>query len=191
MSANGAPIWESALPYLKPAESEDGTPSALISDDNAPILLDLGNGLLVSFLMDAGDHFVYLQGEDLAATGVEPPELYHRALDNLTRRVQEEGLQVFESGPVFALRLDGQFEASLLLLDWLWEQELASRIERGYLACVPARDILAFCDLGSSDGAAELQALAANLDGFDHPISGSLFVRQSGMWIPWSGGSIQ
>jgi hypothetical protein len=106
----GGTAWERALPYLKPSVGEDGRPSHLIDDESAPILLDLGNGLLVAFLVDAGDHFVYLQGQDLADADVEPADLYHRSLKNLSQKVSEEGLKLFQSGSVLGARRDRHIE---------------------------------------------------------------------------------
>jgi len=40
-----------------------------------------------------------------------------------------DGVRVQEYGSVFAVFMDGNFEASLILVDWLWSQALAHLVK--------------------------------------------------------------
>jgi hypothetical protein len=89
-------------------------------------------------------------------------------------------------GNIFALFLDGNFEASLLLLDDLWDQALSGYAPNGFVIAVPARDVLAFCDQASEEGVGELREVAARLfPGGDHLISPQLFSREGDRWVPF------
>ncbi len=89
-------------------------------------------------------------------------------------------------GGIFALFLDGNFEASLLLVDSLWDESLASYAPNGFVVAVPARDVLAFADVGSASGVAELRVVVSRIfPGGDHLIASDLYRRRAGRWIPY------
>jgi uncharacterized protein YtpQ (UPF0354 family) len=60
-------------------------------------------------------------------------------------------------GNVFTFLMDGDFEASIMLLDEFWDGEFRKFVTGKYAAAIPARDVLAFCDADSTAGIAELQ----------------------------------
>jgi hypothetical protein len=65
-----------ACAYLKvklPPEDSDSDLS--LSHDDSPVLRDLGNGLLVSYLVDENSKFTYVQNRHLLATRTEESEL--------------------------------------------------------------------------------------------------------------------
>ena len=79
--------------------------------------------------------------------------------------------------------MDGHFEASLMLLDDLWDEALASYAPNGFIVALPARDVLAFCDAKSDAGIAQLHDMVKRITAKgDHPISQNLYRRQSGTW---------
>lgn len=87
-------------------------------------------------------------------------------------------------GNIFAMFLDGSFEASLLLVDPLWDEALVGYAPNGFIVAVPARDVLAFADAKSAAGVAELRMLVGRLfPGGDHLISPDLYRRDSGRWL--------
>lgn len=80
----------------------------------------------------------------------------------------EGRVRIQPHGEIFALFLDGNFEASLLLLDWLWEGPFREYASGGYVVAVPSRDVLAFTDIRNATGVEEL----AELIGRVHPQGG-------------------
>jgi uncharacterized protein YtpQ (UPF0354 family) len=84
-----------------------------------------------------------------------------------------------------AVFLDGNFEASLILLDELWNQRLSQLISGQFAVVLPARDVLAFCDPSSSEGLAELKRIVSRVAGGDHLLSSSLYRRQQSEWVPY------
>jgi hypothetical protein len=80
------------------------------------------------------------------------------------------------------------FEASLLLVDALWDGALSQYAPNGFGIAVPARDVLAFADAGSASAIDELRAVVSRIfPGGDHLITPELYRRQSGRWVRYVG----
>jgi uncharacterized protein YtpQ (UPF0354 family) len=170
-----------AIAYVKPALPVGGA-TVVVSYSDELALLSLQNGLLVSYLVDEGPSFTYIQNRHLAGAGIGVEELHKFGCDNLAE-IAKRQLKVHAYGSIYAVLLDGNFEASLILIDGLWEKGLAKLVSTGFTAALPARDILAFCDSSSTAGIAELKSLVNRLDAPDHPISSNLFHRADGKWM--------
>jgi uncharacterized protein YtpQ (UPF0354 family) len=176
-----------ALPYIKPALTDGSGPAHDLGYEGSPVLRDLGNGLLILYLVDTGERFEYVQNRHLAEAGIDERTLYEAAIKNLLSLMTAR-TRMQPHGNIFWLFLDGNFEASLLLIDQLWEESLAPYAPNGFLIAVPARDILAFTDLASAEGREELRSLVARVypDG-DHLISPELYRREAGRWERFEG----
>lgn len=92
-------------------------------------------------------------------------------------------VRVHRSGSIFGVIAGGNYEASLLLLDELWDSGLRQFVTGTYAAVVPARDILAFADASDSAALSQLREVVARVwpDG-DHRLSQRLFTRADGVW---------
>ena len=149
------------------------------------MLKDLGNGLLVAYVIDLGDRLQYIQQRHLEASGLVESELHCHALNNLMGLVKDK-LRVEAHGKAFAVLLDGNFEASLILLDDLWDESLAHRVVTGFIAVIPARDVLAFCDVDSLEGITELRGVVTRANaGGDHLLTPVLYRRQGRTWVQY------
>lgn len=165
------------------AAAVPGAPQQLEPDQN-PVVDLLGNGLMVVYLVDEGDRFVWVQHRHLRAINANPRGLMEFGLVNLKRLAQGK-LKVMDHGAIHGLLLDGQFEASLILIDELWDQALAKMTPNGAVVALPARDVLAFCDAASAQGVRELRELVQRvLPGNDHPLTDRLYRRVNGAWQP-------
>ena len=173
-----------AIAYLKAEVSAaDPAPVVSLSDEDSPVLKQLGGGLVVAYLMDEGDRFSYVQGRDLRVAGVGAEQLHTHALVNL-QHLAEGKVTLRQSGPTWALFFDGNFEASLILLDEMWDSSLGSYHHGDPVIALPTRDVLCFCDASSSAGVAELRAVVSRLwPSGDHLISDQLFRRRNGVWV--------
>jgi uncharacterized protein YtpQ (UPF0354 family) len=172
------------MPYLRPSLA-DVEADVVARGADAPVLKGLGNGLLVAYLIDLGGHLQYVQHRHLEASGMIESELHSHAIRNLTALATEK-LRVESHGKVFAVFLDGNFEASLILLDELWDKSLARRVATGFVAAIPARDILAFCDVDSLEGITELRQVVARANaGGDHLLTPVLYRRQGRTWVQY------
>jgi uncharacterized protein YtpQ (UPF0354 family) len=137
---------------------------------------------LVAYLVDQEKGFQYVQYRHLAAAGITEAELERLGIANLSALLSQKGANVRPHQNVFAMFFDGNFEASLILLDDLWDEELAHFAPNGFIAAVPCRDILAFCDSENGSGILELRQLIQRLENGDHPISSVLYRRHASIW---------
>lgn len=175
---------DDAIAYLKP-RVEDATGRVVsLEHDDSPVLRDLGNGLLVSYVVDHLDHFEYINHQQLAAQGFSEDELHQLALSNLASAVA--GLvQVQRCDAIFAVIAGGNFEASLILLDHLWDHAFRQFVDAPHAVAIPARDILAFTDATDEAACAQLQDVIARVwPSGDHLLVDRPFTRTDGVWAP-------
>jgi uncharacterized protein YtpQ (UPF0354 family) len=179
-------ILSHVMPHIKAAlPLADG--AIELGPDDSPVLHDLGNGLIVMYAADQGDHFEFVQNRHTEKARISPEGLHEAAVRNLSAFAEGQ-LRIAPHGNIFALFLDGNFEASVLLLDAVWEGPLAEYAPNGFIAAVAARDILAFADRRSRKGVKELREVVGRaFPGCDHPISDGLFRREAGRWVRHDG----
>jgi uncharacterized protein YtpQ (UPF0354 family) len=178
-------VWTRAVAYLKPNPTDDVRgPTISLGHEDSPVLRDLHNGLLVAYLVDEGTRFGYVQNRHLCAAGVDQDTLHKTAIDNLYA-LAERHLRIQPYGPVFTLFMEGNFEASVLLLDTVWDVSFARHVQGEFVAAAPARDVLAFGDSSSPEAVAELRAIIGRVtaSGADHQLSTSLYCRRRGIWL--------
>jgi hypothetical protein len=158
-----------ALPYLSPAtSSEDTAPIHAWGSLDAPILRAFSRSMIVNYIIDdEPGALVYVRERDVTESGRE--DLHLCAIDNLRRRVAQKKVRFEPRGATKQAKLDGQMEASLLLLDELWEEEV--------VAVVPARSTLVFASV--SKGLDELRSHCTKTS-----LSGELLVRRDKRWQP-------
>jgi hypothetical protein len=91
------------------------------------------------------------------------------------------------SADCFVVVFDGQFDASLILVDVLWDEMLDDFAPNGFVVAVPSKNALTFCDAETPEGPLQLHRIIKHLGG-DHPISTSLCYRDPTHrdWRPYS-----
>ncbi|HXD88581.1 MAG TPA: DUF1444 family protein [Urbifossiella sp.] len=139
----------------------------------------------MAYVVDTGEQFEIVQERHLDEENCSEDELHAAGLSNLA--CQAEGsLQVatHPCGEMFAVLMGGNFEASLILLEDVWQHRFRQFVSGDYVVAIPARDLLAFCDASSIAGLRELSAVRekARTTGADHPISDRLFRRMGSSW---------
>lgn len=145
-------------------------PSAAPEAGEPRLVRDIGNGFMISYAVDDG----WVLQRHLSE-GVTLADVHRQAMDNLfTLCAHHIRVQQFDS--FYGVFIDGRFEASMFLLERLWQQDFAGLVDKGYAIAAPARDVLAFCDIDSLAGKAELKRLIGRVwDGGDHLLSRELF----------------
>jgi uncharacterized protein YtpQ (UPF0354 family) len=139
----------------------------------------------VSYLVDEDGMFTYVQDRHLLATHTEEGELHKSAIGNLYT-LAEKHLRIQPYGPVFAVLMEGNFEASVLLLDTVWDISLAQHVREEFVVAAPARDVLAFGDSSSPEAIAELSAIVRRLENrSDHTLFKTLYRRHNKVWLPY------
>jgi uncharacterized protein YtpQ (UPF0354 family) len=165
-----------AVAYLKAIDKNGSTSQSIgVDDQNSPVLLPVAEGLALAYVVDEPQGLVYVQKRHLRDAGVSEQQLHLNAMTNLGK-LCADGLEVKKHGPIFGVFLDGNFEASLFVLESLWQRDLAHLVDKGYAICAPARDILAFCDMDSQEGVATLREMIGRVfDGGDHLLTKTIF----------------
>jgi uncharacterized protein YtpQ (UPF0354 family) len=175
-----------AIAYLTSDQPAiEGAADLDLDEDELPVLTPFSGGLVVSYALDCEDALELIQAGDLTDAGITREQLHTAAVENLARLAKGR-LSLRRTDHCSALFLDGNFEASLLLLDALWDTNLRDCYQRPVIA-VPSRDVLAFCDISSGAGIEELRALIARVwPGGEHLLSDKLFSRVDGRWAVYS-----
>lgn len=146
-------------------------PSAGSEGQDGRLVRGIGNGFMIAYAVD--NHWVH--PHHLATCGATPADVHRQAMDNLFTLCSRH-IKVQQFGPIYGVFVDGCFEASMFLLERLWQQDFAGLVNQGYAIAAPARDVLAFCDIDSSEGKAELKRMIERVwDGGDHLLSRELF----------------
>jgi uncharacterized protein YtpQ (UPF0354 family) len=174
-----------AIAYIKgQVPGDDPALRIKLDEENAPVLKRLEGGLLVAYVMDEGKQFAYVQGRHLRAAGIGVDQLHVRAVANLGK-LTEGRVTIRQYGPIWVLFCGGNFEASLILLDEMWDA-LSTYHSGEPVIALPARDILCFCKSSSTAGIAELRAAIKRCwPRGDHLITDKLFGRRGRAWVPY------
>jgi uncharacterized protein YtpQ (UPF0354 family) len=162
----------------------DGSGASQVAErEEGPVHTILDNGLLVGYVADVGHAYSHLMYEDLRRDRITQEELHAIGIANLAK-VAAEQLDVRSFPGFYAIGVDGYFEASMVLVDDLWDRRLRQLVEGEYLAAIPARDVLAFCDASSWEGRAKLEEVIDTLmPEARRPISRHLYRRVGGRWV--------
>jgi uncharacterized protein YtpQ (UPF0354 family) len=174
----------SAIACLKVPVAQGHGIAVALGDLDSPVLRNLDNGLLVSYLVDQGDHFSYVQNRHLAQAGLSEAKLHEQALLNLSSVVGAQA-EVRKFGSIYIVVAGGTFEASLILCDEFWSTWYEDLAGKGFIVTFPARDVLAFGDSGDDDTVGELKELCAKTAGLlEHPLTTTLYRRVDAAWQP-------
>lgn len=141
--------------------------------------------LAIAYAYDESDDdpvLRFLSSEEQRALSLSDDQLYKLAVSNMTSKVGP--LQLHSAENYHAFSCGGLFEATLLLVDSVWE-----RVEReltdgeSIVAAVPAKDLLFFTSRSNERGLSELRELLAKIaaDG-NLTLSRHLFTREARRW---------
>lgn len=176
---------ENAIAYLKRIYNDNIPPDVEVPAEAKPVVRNYTSDFCVSYVVDNGNNFKYVQESHLKEDGVSRDELHSIGLANLRQWAISHEVKVQPYGSIFAVLMGGNFEASLILLDGLWNGPFKQFISGEYAVAMPARDILSFCDNNSPEGIAGLEQLIARAIGkVDHPISDKIYIRRDGVFQP-------
>jgi uncharacterized protein YtpQ (UPF0354 family) len=132
--------------------------------------------LWIVYAEDSPQSLRYLPG-DISTT---LPELRQRAIRYL--RSALPSVQRHGGGPCYMLTAGGNFEASLLLLNEIWDQQ-AKQVKGELVAAAPSRDVVMFTGSDSPAGLAELRTAVHRIHSSgSYPVSETLLVWRHGSW---------
>ena len=174
-----------ALPYLSPVQSVDETaPVHAFGSSDAPISRVFSNTLVITYMIDEPGALVFVRQRDIEKDG--PEALHARAVENLRAHANRRKLRFEPQGATFVAKLDGQHDASLLLLDELWDPPTrVADLDGDIVAAVPSRGMLLFTGGRVRGGIPGLRAAMTRSS--ERPLSEELFVRRDGAWETFEG----
>lgn len=185
MSTSDREFCLKAVAYLKAALPIDDTPTITLDLPDSPVMKKIAPALAATYVVDTGASFTYVQNRHLTAAGIKADELHDQAVYNLAALAQEK-VKVQPYGNIYAIIMGGNFEASLIIFDGFWSESCAHLAPNGFVAALPARDILAFTDASNAQGIQELHQLCARIGTTnDHPLTQQLHSYVGGSWQPY------
>jgi uncharacterized protein YtpQ (UPF0354 family) len=172
---------DQVVPLIKSTQWVEGLPASAKDLASDHLVADL----YVVYAFDEASTMEYARWPELDGFGQPRMELAGKALANLRTRLP---LQLGTRGneKCFHLIANGNHEASLILLDDVWEQ-LRSSISDDFVVCVPARDICLVSATGIPGGIESLVAARDRLCAGtpSNFISKTLLRRRGKEWIPF------
>jgi uncharacterized protein YtpQ (UPF0354 family) len=172
------PTPDMVVPTIKNKAWVDSAPKDVATE---PLVADL----FVAYAYDRKDSLTYARWPDLDKMGVARPALRQTAIINLRTRLPPQ-LSTRGDGKSLMLVAGGNFEASLILLDDVWNQLGASR-KGDLVVCLLARDVCLVTSTDTPEGIASLKAARERLCNGGTPsnfISKTLLQRRRGVWGP-------
>lgn len=147
-------------------------------DEAVPVHEALNSELVVVYAEDRDKTYMFLLAEDLTRLGIADDELPLLARNNLAQIAPPPELI---TGPyAYGIRVDGNYEASLILYPGWWEARPIA-VDGDYVVAVPARDMLLITGSNNQAGIDQLRALARQtVQKMSHTIVDTLFVFRNG-----------
>jgi uncharacterized protein YtpQ (UPF0354 family) len=177
-SGQVAPQFEmrQIVPSVKDSEYLDHLNSDSVSEH-------LVADLWIVYVVDWPDKTVGFAKSEMETLKIRAEDLRQLAVQNLKCILPQ--VECHGEGPWFFLKADGTYEASLLLLEDLWEQ-LDSLVDGDLVAVAPSRDVLLFTGSSSREGLTAIRSKAAQITtNGDHVVSSTLLRRYDKGWIPF------
>jgi uncharacterized protein YtpQ (UPF0354 family) len=155
-----------------------------VGDESNGLIGFQGLSLLIaiSFAIDWEGRAESLSRTIMEALGLEQINLRNFAVENL--RTILPPVECHGDGPLFLLSAGTDYVASLLFFDDLWDQ-LSEVLEGDPIAVVPARDLVLFKGVASSESITAIRRKPEEIV-FDHGISSIRLRRGSEKWIEFS-----
>ncbi len=145
--------------------------------DESQVTEDYNDELVIVYAEDTPRNVRYFTSKDLAKAGVERSKLRALAIANLRRVLPK--IEAHQ-GEVYSMyTADGNYEASLLLFDDLWDGDI--RVDGDIVVAIPTRDVLLITGSKNAEGIARLREVADELTAEGtYTISPALFVYRTG-----------
>jgi uncharacterized protein YtpQ (UPF0354 family) len=172
------PSLDSVIPLIR-----DESYLRSMDPQKQPVCERLAADIWIVYAVDSPKATFPLSASGLQSLGLKREDLHALAMKNLPKvisRIEKHG-----NGPSFLLSAGNCYEASLLLIDGLWDQ-LQRTVTGDIVAVVPTRTIVLFTGAGSNEGISAMRERAKQVYAAEHhPVSQTLLRRNTGKWEPF------
>ena len=144
---------------------------------------DYNDELVILYAMDEEKRTRYLMANE--EIGVARKDLRKLAVENLDRLLPS--VQLALAGDVGMMTANGDYEASLLLLDHIWRGGTV-KVNGDIVVAIPAKDVLLVTGSKSRKGIAAVRELAVKYKAESrYEITDTLFVYRNGRFVRFTG----
>jgi hypothetical protein len=152
-----------------------------IAQPGDPVLAHkLIDGLWVLYVLDLPDQMRFLTLADAVELGSSDAGVRARAKQNLHLRLND--VSVIAEGAFYVVRLDDNYESSLLVDDDFWSQ-VAIQVPGVLVVAAPNRNVLLFTNAKDESAVSSLRETAEKLSSeYSYPITSQLLKRVDGRW---------
>jgi uncharacterized protein YtpQ (UPF0354 family) len=138
--------------------------------------------LLIVYAVDSPKSIRYLQPKDLLEVNLHGETLRTFAIKNLQSVLP--AIQMHGQSPCFSLSAGNMFEASLLLMDRVWDKKELG-IEGEIVIAIPSRETLLVADTKFPESVEKMKATALEISkSAAYRLTDHCFVRRSGRFEP-------
>lgn len=194
-TANFDSIKSKLFPYFKKMDASMGTAIPLPDNPSemdrskvyaAPevrlVIKPIVQGLTLLYAIDQDYGYEIIQAGKLAEWGITEDQLHAIAVENLNNLLMTE-LKVHGDANRMMLTVNGNLEAGIILVDYLWEQ-IASQIDDVPVIAVPTRDVLMITGAHKQEHIASIREKAKEIyKAGNYPLSDLLYKRENGKWV--------
>ncbi|HYH15964.1 MAG TPA: DUF1444 family protein [Flavisolibacter sp.] len=111
-----------------------------LSHDDSPVFKSYAEGIAIFYTLDMGDSYQFIQNRQLSGT-ITLDTLHDAALTNMAKAISDKTEVNGDPDNVMMVTNGGNFEATMLLADFLWEQ-LEPIFNDKLCVAIPAKDLL-------------------------------------------------
>lgn len=141
--------------------------------------------LTVFYAEDSPRNIRYLTEDAIEQLGIDRDQLLSHAIGNLMRLI--DGYQVMGGEGIYLITAGGDYEASLLLVDEVWDRE-SMPVDGDFVVSIPARDLLIVTGSRNHEAIERLRLAAAESSGtLSYTLTPVLFIRKGGIFEVFEG----
>ena len=181
------------VPVIKDRPWLEETRQALLSRGTKevpePVYEDFSPDLIILYAEDSPKNIRYLTPKDLEALKIEKKDLRSLACENLKRVIPK--IERHGTNGLYMLTAGGDYEASLLLLDSLWNNSQMP-VQGEILVAIPTRDLLLVTGTGHPEAVEKVKQMAnKSFEEGSYRLTPKLFIYRNGRFSDFktSGGT--
>lgn len=148
----------------------------------------------VNYLIQLNEKPVYLTQVDIDRAEISLEQLHQMAVNNLMQKIDKgKAIRFEQSDGLSLLSVESDLEASLLLLDVMWDKAMQAKYPQGYVVALPFKDTLLVASMADKKAVQNIESVVQNVASYPkketaqtqqnkHIFSKHLYVRHQADW---------